>query len=333
MQVENIDSRVSSSSCSEKNYFFSSLLCREQLENANDILDSLSLEERTEWLSMGWIGACILLVKKGDSESFDLIESLPAVQARLRSCMRGIFIKGADSSDLMFEARYFLWEAICNFKVGSNPNKLDERESFFAFISVCTRRSLLSCVTTAASAKHSLITNAISLDSPINDEQTDDLYELVGNNGNFFDELFDPEREFVRAILEEDLTKLTVRFGLTEKQAKATFLVSEGSTYRQAAKIIGCKAKDIDNAFQKAKTKLRTGWKRKQKKAKPPKKIRVRRPIELCPLSDWEKLIYSRISEGKKSLELAEEYGKSNYSIKNALKRARIKIVAQGLNG
>jgi RNA polymerase sporulation-specific sigma factor len=173
-------------------------------------------------------------------------EEIEAILRAYRSLVSGIaqhyFIRGADREDVIQEGMIGLWKAIRDFKPGSG-------RSFDAFARLCIKRQIITAVKAAMRGKQRMLTECVSLDTPILEECT------------LLDALPD---ESAPDILEEILRRDSVVAVLSSQGAKFSpfelnvmKLYTEGYSYAEIAKVLGCGTKSVDCAIFRVKRKLR----------------------------------------------------------------------------
>ena len=177
--------------------------------------------------------------------------SQPATQ-HLLSKYRGLvegkakafFLIGADHEDVVQEGMIGLFKAIRDFST-------DNLSAFKSFAELCITRQIITAIKTATRQKHRPLNYSVSIDlsaeeidcnisasASVTASATDDPHRVAGGRQLC---------RMVRDYMESDLSKL---------EADTLLLYMRGKTYRQIARILGCDAKQVDNALQRAKKKL-----------------------------------------------------------------------------
>lgn len=157
---------------------------------------------------------------------------------------RTYFLLGADREDLIQEGRIGLFKAIRDF----TPHSMG---SFRSFATLCVTRQIISAVKGANRHKHCALNAYVSMDGGASDGSDEALLrEMMASDQTCSPELVILQREFesrVSGEMDRSLSRL-------ERGVLREYL--KGGSYRDIARQLGCKVKQVDNALQRAKKKL-----------------------------------------------------------------------------
>lgn len=158
-------------------------------------------------------------------------------------------VSGGDNSDLIQEGLLGLFKAIRDF----NP---DGGASFRNFAEMCISRQIITAVKTATRKKHETLNQAIDLYSPPPGHKTQG-----GKETSLIDAMATPEYQsdpmlaIRRKEMADTYRQLLLKLSSFEAGCLAGLL--SGMAYQEIGELLGCDAKSVDNALQRAKTKLR----------------------------------------------------------------------------
>lgn len=162
----------------------------------------------------------------------------------VRAKSKSYFIIGADKDDIIQEGMIGLFKAIRDFRA--------EKEACFrAFAELCITRQIITAIKTASRQKHQPLNAYVSLNKPINDEDSDrTLMDVLTSTLPT-----NPEEIF---ISREDYGKLehVMDEVLSDLELKVLQSYLDGRSYQEIAKDLDRHVKSIDNALQRVKRKL-----------------------------------------------------------------------------
>jgi RNA polymerase sporulation-specific sigma factor len=164
-------------------------------------------------------------------------EWTPICEAIARTATRGIFYPGAGPEDVLQEARIGVHKALGDFRPGGGA-------SFETFAAMCARRQVLTGLKLAQRGKHRVLSDAISFDTPANEDGTVTVGDLIVSPAS------DPCRI---VVARDEALRLLARLGqLTpwERECVERALIG-GEEYGQVGPV-----KSVDNAVQRARRKL-----------------------------------------------------------------------------
>lgn len=157
---------------------------------------------------------------------------------------KSYFLIGADKEDIIQEGMIGLFKAIRDFRSDKSP-------SFKAFAELCITRQMITAVKAATRQKHMPLNSYVSLDQPVNDDDSEQtLFDVVASDFSNDPAQLLISRESVEAI-ESKMREL-----LSDFELKVLHLHIDGRDYLEIAKDLDRHAKSIDNALQRIKRKL-----------------------------------------------------------------------------
>ena len=147
---------------------------------------------------------------------------------------------GLDVNDLVQEGRIGLNHAVSYYNDQKNI-------TFYTYAKTCIERKIISAVIATKRQKNKVLNESISYD--IDDE--DKNFERV-----LKDETSNPEKIIMDLVVREKLIE-RIKLCLTEFEEKVFDLLLSGFTYREIAGILDKEDKQIDNAIQRIKNKVK----------------------------------------------------------------------------
>jgi RNA polymerase sporulation-specific sigma factor len=177
--------------------------------------------------------ALVPLAQLGDKKSFD--ELLRRYRRMVKIKSRIIVPPGLERDDIVQEGMIGLFKAIRDFRPGHGV-------PFGLFASMCVERQITTAIRAATRQKHAPLNLSLPLDSTEAREDNDMMRDYRAVNP--LRSLIDKE-EFKRAGAT-----------LTEREAAVLGLRLNGKTYQEISASLGVSTKAVDNALQRAKTKL-----------------------------------------------------------------------------
>ena len=147
---------------------------------------------------------------------------------------------GLDVNDLVQEGRIGLNHAVSYYNDQKNI-------TFYTYAKTCIERKIISAVIATKRQKNKVLNESISYD--IDDE--DKNFERV-----LKDETSNPEKIIMDLVIREKLIE-RIKLCLTEFEEKVFDLLLSGFTYREIAGILDKEDKQIDNAIQRIKNKVK----------------------------------------------------------------------------
>ena len=147
---------------------------------------------------------------------------------------------GLDVNDLVQEGRIGLNHAVSYYNDQKNI-------TFYTYAKTCIERKIISAVIATKRQKNKILNESVSYD--IDDE--DKNFERV-----LKDETSNPEKIIMDLVVREKLIE-RIKLCLTEFEEKQFDLLLSGFTYREIAGILDKEDKQIDNAIQRIKNKVK----------------------------------------------------------------------------
>lgn len=162
----------------------------------------------------------------------------------VKSKARLYFMLGADKEDVVQEGMIGLFKAIESYSE-------DRGCSFRTYVDICVNRQIISAIKTASRNKHQVLNGAISLETPVSDDENITLGETLAAGSDADPETIAVVNELSELILSEN-NRLLSTF---ERQVARGLM--EGKDYREIARKLGKSPKSIDNTIQRVRNKLR----------------------------------------------------------------------------
>lgn len=178
---------------------------------------------------------CAECVRSGQA----MEELLRRHQRLVRACARPYFLAGADFDDLLQEGMLGLVHAAATFDPGRGT-------SFRTYAAVCIRSRLVSAVRAAASPRHRMLNDSVSLYAFSLDAQSDEAHSPPTEKSP--EELLIGREEF--AEFRRSLSGV-----LSPMEARTLEWYLEGLSYREIARRLGKSPKAVDNAVQRIRQK------------------------------------------------------------------------------
>ena len=188
----------------------------------------------------------ISLFRDGDQEAMEKL--LEKYKGMVLGKAKSMYILGGDSEDLIQEGMLGLFKAVRDFDCGRDA-------SFRTFAQLCVTRQLYTAVKASARKKHLPLNSAVSLSSPLReengDERDEELLDFLEADPSSNPEAFligQEETERLEEMIEKELSPL-------EKQVLELYLTGMG--YVEIAHVLNRDEKSTDNALQRIRTKTR----------------------------------------------------------------------------
>jgi len=147
---------------------------------------------------------------------------------------------GLDKSDLMQEGMIGLSHAVSHFN--------DQKDiTFYTYAKTCIERKLISTIVAAKRLKHKALNDSISFDK---DEEDVSFEKILKDNSSNPAEIIMDE-EYTEELIEK------IRVNLTDFELQVFELMLSYFKYTEIAEILDKDKKQIDNAIQRIKGKVR----------------------------------------------------------------------------
>ena len=187
-----------------------------------------------------------LLAIAGDQEAMERL--LEKYKGMVLGKAKSMYILGGDSEDLIQEGMLGLFKAVRDFDSGRDA-------SFRTFAQLCVTRQLYTAVKASARKKHLPLNSAVSLSSPLReengDERDEELLDFLEADPSSNPEEYligQEETERLEEMIEKELSPL-------EKQVLDLYLTGMG--YVEIAHVLNRDEKSTDNALQRIRAKTR----------------------------------------------------------------------------
>jgi len=188
----------------------------------------------------------ISLFRDGDQEAMEKL--LEKYKGMVLGKAKSMYILGGDSEDLIQEGMLGLFKAVRDFDCGRDA-------SFRTFAQLCVTRQLYTAVKASARKKHLPLNSAVSLSSPLReengDERDEELLDFLEADPSSNPEAYlisQEETERLEEMIEKELSPL-------EKQVLDLYLTGLG--YVEIAHVLNRDEKSTDNALQRIRAKTR----------------------------------------------------------------------------
>lgn len=197
----------------------------------------------------------VRIAQAGDDAVQDYL--LDKYKSLVRAKSRAYFLIGADSEDIIQEGMIGLYKAVRDFNGEKNT-------SFRSFAELCVNRQMITAIKAATRQKHQPLNSYISLNKPVYEDETEQTYMDLLQEGAFLN----PETLLIgqenRNFLEDQLVKHLSGF-----ETRVLMLYLQGRSYFEIARTLKKPEKSIDNALQRIKKlerfleeKMLTEWKK-----------------------------------------------------------------------
>lgn len=181
----------------------------------------------------------VRLAKKGSQLHFEKL--CRRYHGIINFVISGYYLPNGERQDLYQEGLIGLSKAVRDYN-GSIP--------FFHFAKLCITRQVLTAVKMATYQKHTLLNRANSLYDQVSETDDTLLHELVsGSSPESFDRVVTRER---LQIVAEAVKRLTPYEAVVLKRHVCGF------SYQEIAQQLGVEPKSIDNALNRARSKVKT---------------------------------------------------------------------------
>ena len=166
------------------------------------------------------------------------------------SCSKSLFILGGDDQDLVQEGMIGLFKAIRDF---DETRKI----KFSTFAQLCIKRNIYTAITNSKSLKHEPLNNGVSISSTDTSEFDDDnSIKVLSTEDIGLSEIYNPEDNFInKEKYDEIVNFMNKELSKLESQVMDLYVI--GLSTSEIAKVLNKNEKTTDNAFQRAKTKIR----------------------------------------------------------------------------
>ena len=186
----------------------------------------------------------VSMYRDGDERAVDAI--MERYKNLVRKKARAMYIVGGDRDDLIQEGMIGLYKAVTTYKETRDA-------SFLTFASLCINGQIMNAVKASNAKKNAPLNGYVSLDEPVNgaDDNTD--MKLVDTLAGIYEqnpELLYIDREYTGSLEEKALN------ALSPLERRVIQLLMSGKDYVKIAEELNRTPKSIDNAIQRARTKI-----------------------------------------------------------------------------
>lgn len=181
-----------------------------------------------------------LKARSGDESSVN--ELLTKYKPLVSKLSRSYFLTDGDSEDILQEGMIGLYKAIRHYDKNKNA-------SFKTFASTCIKHQLQSAIRIASAEKHKVLSTALSINDPSQDDEDGELEIYIPSSLPSPDDKL-LERERMSEI------KQKIKEVLSSLELEVLSLYLKGYNYNEISSISKLSKKSIDNALTRIKNKL-----------------------------------------------------------------------------
>ena len=188
------------------------------------------------------------LVRLSRSDSKAMGYLLNKYKGVVLSCSKSLFILGGDNQDLVQEGMIGLFKAIRDFDEHKNIK-------FSTFAQICVKRNIYTAITNSNSPKNEPLNKGLSI-SHTDSSDEDDYFKNLSTDDLGLSEIYNPEDNVInKEKYDEIIDFMSKELSKLEYQVMDLYII--GLTTSEIAKVLGKNEKTTDNAFQRAKNKIR----------------------------------------------------------------------------
>ncbi len=188
----------------------------------------------------------LVRLSRSDSKAMDYL--LNKYKGVVLSCSKSLFILGGDNQDLVQEGMIGLFKAIRDFDEHKNIK-------FSTFAQICVKRNIYTAITNSNSPKNEPLNKGLSI-SHTDSSDEDDYFKNLSTDDLGLSEIYNPEDNVInKEKYDEIIDFMSKELSKLEYQVMDLYII--GLTTSEIAKVLGKNEKTTDNAFQRAKNKIR----------------------------------------------------------------------------
>ena len=188
----------------------------------------------------------LVRLSRSDSKAMDYL--LNKYKGVVLSCSKSLFILGGDNQDLVQEGMIGLFKAIRDFDEHKNIK-------FSTFAQICVKRNIYTAITNSNSPKNEPLNKGLSI-SHTDSSDDDDYLKNLSTDDLGLSEIYNPEDNVInKEKYDEIIDFMSKELSKLEYQVMDLYII--GLTTSEIAKVLGKNEKTTDNAFQRAKNKIR----------------------------------------------------------------------------
>lgn len=188
----------------------------------------------------------VALCKNDDSAMSYLLNKYKGM---VLSCSKTLFILGGDNDDLVQEGMIGLFKAIRDFDENKNIK-------FSTFAQMCIKRNIYTAITRSNNPKNDPLNKGVSISHTDSAEEEDDYVKSLSTEELGLSEIYNPEDNLINKEKYNEITAFMLK-DLSKLEYQVIDLYIIGLTTSEIAKVLGKNEKTTDNAFQRAKNKIR----------------------------------------------------------------------------
>jgi RNA polymerase sporulation-specific sigma factor len=185
----------------------------------------------------------VVLSRSGCREATEHL--LHKYRGLVESKARTFFLAGAERDDVVQEGMIGLFKAIRDFRA-------EKMVAFRHFAETCVTRQIITATKTATRKKHRVLSTSLSLDAPT-DEAGSDVFEGGGARTTA---ISSPEQIVLGRDVAREIDE-RMRSSLSHLECIALSAYVVGRSYHEIAQKLQMSPKQIDNALQRAKRKMK----------------------------------------------------------------------------
>lgn len=183
-----------------------------------------------------------LAIKAQSGDESSVNELLTKYKPLVSKLSRSYFLTDGDSEDILQEGMIGLYKAIRHYDKNKNA-------SFKTFASTCIKHQLQSAIKIASAEKHKVLSTALSINDPSQDDEDGELEIYIPSSLPSPDDKL-LERERMSEI------KQKIKEVLSSLELEVLSLYLKGYNYNEISSISKLSKKSIDNALTRIKNKL-----------------------------------------------------------------------------
>ena len=188
----------------------------------------------------------LVRLSRSDSKAMDYL--LNKYKGVVLSCSKSLFILGGDNQDLVQEGMIGLFKAVRDFDEHKNIK-------FSTFAQICVKRNIYTAITNSNSPNNEPLNKGLSI-SHTDSSDDDDYFKNLSTDDLGLSEIYNPEDNVInKEKYDEIIGFMSKELSKLEYQVMDLYII--GLTTSEIAKVLGKNEKTTDNAFQRAKNKIR----------------------------------------------------------------------------
>ncbi len=188
----------------------------------------------------------LVLLSRNDASVMDFL--LNKYKGMVLATGKSLFILGGDSDDLVQEGMIGLFKAIRDFDESRNIK-------FSTFAQLCIKRNIYTAISKSNSLNNEPLNKGVSISHTDSLDENDELKSLSTEDLGL-SEIYNPEDNLINKEKYDEILNFMGK-ELSELEYKVMDLYIVGLRTSEIAKVLGKNEKTTDNAFQRAKSKIR----------------------------------------------------------------------------